>query len=779
MTCRSLGRTRSTSTSAIAIVLSLELSGGTVLLGFQGTPTKNPAPKTSPAASAAPVDGGWPRAYTTASGAGVLLYQPQILEWPAQKHITAYAAVSYVAKGAQAPALGTIKIEANTSVAVSERLVHLSDLTIAQANFPTVPKEQLQTVTAELDAGLPNERRIIALDRVLANLDTSAIVPRNVDGVKADPPVVFFSSQPADLVIFDGNPIWSPIEANDLKFAVNTNWDVFEHSVSKSLFLRANDTWLTAKAVEGPWTPAGTLPDSFSKLPKDANWNDVKAALPGKKIAASQAPKVFVSMKPAEMILLRGEPNYLAVNGTKLLWVSNTDSDVFRAGKDGLIYYLVSGRWFSAPAFTGPWTFATPTLPPDFKLIPVEHPRSRVLAAVPGTTQAIEAVVLAQVPQTATVNRKEIKAPEVAYQGQPQFEPIEKTTVSHAVNTDKDIIKVGDLYYMCFQGVWFMGRAPTGPWEVTSSVPKEIYEIPVSSPVHNVTYVTVESSTSDAVVFASAAAYTGVMIAFGCAVWGTGYYYPPYVYYGGMYPVYYPRYPTYGYGAAYNPWTGAYTRGAVAYGPYGGAGVAARYNPRTGTYSRGAVAYGPYGARGAASAYNPRTGAVGATRQGSSVYGSWGTTAVQRGDQWAATSRVTNNATGVTTRRTETSQGSSARVTGPGGNTAAVARGNSGDLYAGRDGNVYKKSGDSWQKYDNGGWNNVQQPAAQQAGQQARDRATTASANPATVGQLNRDSSARAQGTERTNAWSGSGSAGAQRSYGGGARRSGGGGRRR
>ena len=104
-----------------------------------------------------------------------------------------------------------------------------------------------------------------------------------------------------------------------------------------------------------------------------------------------------------------------------------------------------------------------------------------------------------------------------------------------------------------------------------------------------------EESNDDAVVFATAMAFTGVMVAWGCAVWGTGYYYPPYYGYGGGYPYYYPHYPTYGYGASYNPWTGAYTRGAVAYGPYGGAGVAQRYNPRTGTYSRGAAAYGPYG----------------------------------------------------------------------------------------------------------------------------------------------------------------------------------------
>ena len=238
---------------------------------------------------------------------------------------------------------------------------------------------------------------------------------------------------------------------------------------------------------------------------------------------------MFVSTTPAELILLKGEPNYLLVAGTSLLWVSNTESDVFRLGKAGTVYYLVAGRWFSAPDFTGPWTFASLNLPADFQKIPLEHERSRVLASVPGTDQAAEAVLLASIPQTARVDKKSVKAPEVTYHGDPEFQPIEKTTVARAVNTDKDIIKVGDLYYMCFQGVWFMSKAAAGPWEVTGEVPKQIYEIPVSSPSHSVTYVTVEDNSDDWVVFASAAAYTGVMVAWGCAVWGTGYYYPPYV----------------------------------------------------------------------------------------------------------------------------------------------------------------------------------------------------------------------------------------------------------
>ena len=54
-------------------------------------------------------------------------------------------------------------------------------------------------------------------------------MPKNVEGIKADPPAIFFSKTPAMLVNLDGEPIWSPIKDNDLKFAVNTNWDLFQH----------------------------------------------------------------------------------------------------------------------------------------------------------------------------------------------------------------------------------------------------------------------------------------------------------------------------------------------------------------------------------------------------------------------------------------------------------------------------------------------------------------------------------------------------------------------
>jgi hypothetical protein len=705
-----------------------------------------PAPLTVVAADTdpqPPADGGWPRSYNIPGGGTAVVYQPQVDTWANQQVMVAWAAVSYQATGATKSALGTIKIEANTRVALVERLVDFSNLRITQSNFPSLSREESRAVVEGIAQSIPKTERVIALERVMAAINKSSIRPRTAaGGLKATAPQIFQSTTPAVLVNFDGEPVWSPIQGVSLKYAVNTNWDLFTDDSTNMIYLRNDNTWLKASNIKGPWSPAGTLPVSFKQLPNTEDWKDVLANIPGRTIAANAVPKVFVSIKPAELILMKGAPQYQPVQATSLLWVTNTESDLFRMGQNGAFYYLISGRWFSAPSLNGPWTFATPNLPSDFQKIPVDNPRSRVLASVPGTAQAAEAVVLAQIPTTARVNVKGLQAPAVSYQGAPQFQPISDTSLSYAVNTDKEIIRVGDLYYMCFQGVWFMSQNPNGPWTVTTDVPKEIYQIPPSSPIYNVTYVTAEPDTTDSdwATFAYTPGYLGTMVAWGCAVWGTGWYYPPYVGWAGAYPAYFWHAPTYGYAAFYNPWTGTYGRGIAAYGPYGGAGMGARYNPATGTYARGAAVYGPYGSRAFAQAYNPRTGAYGVTRQGSNVYGNWGSSYVQRGDQWAQTAHVTNTARGTSTEGIRSSGGGAISHQGAAGGSSTVARGPEGNVYAGHDGNVYRSTGDGFQKWDNGSWS---QPARQ-----------------TDLGQLRNDQSARFEGSQRTfdqGAWRSSG----------------------
>ncbi len=395
---------------------------------------------------------------------------------------------------------------------------------IVEASFQTLAKEQTREIVGTIEQTIPKDDRVIALDRILANLDKSQIVPKTVEGIKADPPAIFFSKTPAVMVNVDGEPIWSPIRDNDLKFAVNTNWDLFQHVPTKTMYLRNDKSWLKAAEVKGPWSPAGTLPESFKKLPADDNWKDVKAALPGAPLAAAGVPMVYVSFTPAELILTTGEPKYSPVQGTGLLWVGNTESDVFRLGKAGSLYYLVAGRWFSAPD--------------SHRSVDVRDAvAARGLQEDPARARAVARARVGARHRSGGRGRDDrADSPDRARQEEGvegararvsrasrEFAAIEKTTVERAVNTDKDVFKVGGRYYMCHQGVWFTGPSANGPWEVADSVPQEIYSIPTSSPSHHVTYVTVEDDDDDEwVTFAAAAGYTGMMMAWGCMVWGSG-----------------------------------------------------------------------------------------------------------------------------------------------------------------------------------------------------------------------------------------------------------------
>ena len=151
----------------VLTVISLLASPIAPLVRAQAPVTKPSAAKPSAVAPGpATADKGWPRTYSTASGAALVVYQPQVASWVDQKHAVLYSAVSYTRKGATTPALGTIKAESDTSVALDERLVSFSEFKITESNFPTLPRDQLGAIVNEIAASVPLDERVIALDRV-------------------------------------------------------------------------------------------------------------------------------------------------------------------------------------------------------------------------------------------------------------------------------------------------------------------------------------------------------------------------------------------------------------------------------------------------------------------------------------------------------------------------------------------------------------------------------------------------------------------------------------
>jgi hypothetical protein len=679
-------------------------------------------------------DIGWPR-QVSKNGAVLVYYQPQIDEWRDYKELTGRMAFSLTPSGGKA-VLGVADLKAGTMVDKETHTVFFRDISATSVRFPSLDDNAAKPMEQLFRSLLPTGGEPISVERIMADLEQSKVEAKPVP-VKNDPPQIFYSAGPAILLNVQGQPVLAPIEKTDLQFVVNTNWDLFFDKSQKRYYLLNERMWLTAQDLKGPWTPTQTLPKDMAKLPTGQNFDDVKKMVPPPP-PSGVVPQVFFSTVPAELILFKGAPVYSRITGTHLLYVANTENDIFLDDAQQQYYVLLSGRWFSSKALGGPWSYAGNNLPPDFSKIPSDSAKARVLASIPGTTEASDAVMLAQVPQTAIVTKADAEAKVnqqgVHYTGPPQFKPIEKTSLQYAANTQDKVIKDGDLYYLCFQGVWFMSTTPNGPWKTADSVPKEIYTIPPSSPVYNVTYVTQTNPTTTTVESSTTAGYFGMFaigLTAGLAIaYGTGWYYPPYYYWGPgmMYPYYCPWPMTYGAGYVYNPWTGGFAGGRAVYGPYGAAGGAAWYNPATGRYGRAASVQGWYGGRTVASAYNPWTGGYGATRQGHNAYAQWGTSVATRGDQWARTGHVT------TARGTAFGyQGSNGQGVGFHGANGTVARTNN-YTYAGNDGNVYRKdSSGNWSKYNNGSWNSVDTSAAKQQAQQRVNNARQNSPNRGSI----------------------------------------------
>src|SRR5439155_707234 len=136
--------------------------------------------------------------------------------------------------------------------------------------------------------------------------------------------------------------------------------------------------------------------------------NEAEARTEAAPLKKGELPAIYVSTGPAELLQLQGEPQLAPIDGTGLLQVTNTSSDMLVDPKGSYTYVLISGRWFRARSLDGPWAHVAPErLPADFAKIPENHPKGRVLTSVAGTPQARQAVIANRIPHTATIGRKD------------------------------------------------------------------------------------------------------------------------------------------------------------------------------------------------------------------------------------------------------------------------------------------------------------------------------------------------------------------------------------
>ncbi len=714
----------------------------------------------------------WPRV-VQAQGGSVTVHHPQIEDWENFEKLSGWLPLEVLPEGAEQAWVGSLLVAAQTDVDFDERLVILHDWEIRDRKFPD--GEPGAEVKALVDRAISRRPRALLLDVLLRSLPGDFEIPgldRPTPELNLEPPRIVVSTEPLQLMFVNGEPVTAPIEETGLEFVVNTNWDVFRHVESGRWYVLNQGAWQANDDLAGGgWESVDDLPDGFGGLPDNDNWKDVRAALPA--TAPESEPEPFlVSMEPSELLLLDGDPEPAPIEGTGINQVVNTQSDLFEL--DGRYYYLAAGRWFMADALDGDWSAVT-ELPEAFSAIPAEHDKGHVLVSVPDTPEARAALIEASIPRKASISKEAGRDVKVYYSGDPEWVTIEGTALERAVNTPYQIVAFNDAYYLCHNAVWYVASDPDGPWAVATDIPTEIYAIPATDPAHNVTYVYVDGHDDEYIDYHYTSGYTWTFAWSFAIVYGTGWYYDPWYYYHPWgYPAYWYYPHTYGYGAWYNPATGRYAERAVGYGPYGGIAATSVYNPRTGAYLRGSTVWDYDEVARSGYGYNPRTDTFAAgnmyydfdDRQG------WRESYVERGDRWVhgetvmdgnrryseyetsggrELTRQTNRTdSGAVNTRLETGEGAQAAVRRQDGDATYAGRSAEGDLYAGRNGDVYKRGDDGWQKYENGSWSNAEQIERQYGGNVNRE-SLQSRASQVDRSQLNRQYNARQSGQRNYN----------------------------
>ncbi len=515
-------------------------------------------------AASAVADIGWPRTFS-ANGVTYTVYQPQLKSWD-QVQLVARSVVAAQANGAPEPTYGTMTVTATTVTDKVTRLVSLENLSVQTVNFPGNPG-QASSYQIDLNNWLVTVVSTIALDRLESDL---AILnaQKNAAAYSVDntPPQFLISYTPAILVLVQGSPVLQPVPGTAVKRVVNSHALLLQGS-DGTYYLHLWDGFVQSASLSGPWTVAQSLPPGVNTAQSQAVQAKAVDLLPGQKnpetgqlpsLSSTPLPTIYVATQPTSLTIFAGQPVWAPLSGTQLKYATNTVANVFQYATGPSYYILTSGRWFTAGSLSGPWSYVpNDGLPSDFSAIPVNSPKENVLASVAGTPQAQEAVIANGIPQMSRVELDSVQInPPPAYDGgSPKLQPIDGTPLTYAANCAIPVIQVStNSWYALQNGIWFNSGSAFGPWGVSATVPPVIYTIPVTSPLHWVTYVKVYRSDASYVWAGYTPGYLGTVVnSSGVVVYGTGYIYSPYV---GT--VYVPAPVTYGYDAslAWTPWAG-------------------------------------------------------------------------------------------------------------------------------------------------------------------------------------------------------------------------------
>lgn len=194
-------------------------------------------------------------------------------------------------------------------------------------------------------------------------------------------PKILVATEPTELIVSDGPPVWEPIVPGELDAITNSESDVFRSPRDGRYWLVLSGRWYRSDAYAGPWSwvEPDRLPPAFRRIPADSAKASVLAFVPGTAAAESAVAEAerpttaAVRRRDAHVsVAWDGEPRFESIPGTRVAYALNSPEQVLAIG--GRYYVCDQGVWFSAGRPTGPWSVADAIPDEDIAAIPPSSP---------------------------------------------------------------------------------------------------------------------------------------------------------------------------------------------------------------------------------------------------------------------------------------------------------------------------------------------------------------------------------------------------------------------
>ena len=311
-----------------------------------------PAPA---AASSIPADP-WPRVVDLyrRAGAGLPAAGQQVGRQPARLPRRAGVQAGQARRTRRS---ASIFATARTQVDKVARTVVFEDMQISKIDFPTLPDRGASYV-AELHEGVRGEG---AHDRARPARGVARRRRRQAAGGRGAnnaPPQVIVSNSPAILVPIDGAPVMKPVPEQRALPARHQHARADPAGRPRATASTSTSTTAGCRrsSLDGP-VDAGVPPavrhattrrDRSSRRPARSTCSTADPKANPKPSLANGVPTIYTSQAPTELIVFKGQPDFVPIVGTQLLWASNTTSDVLIDTTNNNYYVLLAGRWFRA-----------------------------------------------------------------------------------------------------------------------------------------------------------------------------------------------------------------------------------------------------------------------------------------------------------------------------------------------------------------------------------------------------------------------------------------------